>query len=354
MQDPELDRQNADIVQLKAMWQLFMEYFKLGLTGDAPSASNEAKFLEVKSNIAMLHDSLLAAVKGDRQVAQNIMLLVGRCITLRHIGRMTDSDIKKIRIEWNEALIMLDSEISELEQKRAKLAELNPYVYYFNRVRTRVVAKVWNFIGSTGFKATAILAGVSFGIYAFMMLGGAKFMYDTPALRPVYYFGETFYREFINSSHPYDTIDRMWSRMGSLPFNYEWVTNPDFVVQRAVLERELDNPVRAPQPLGLGAKLRELSEANFKAQGLRYDAKGGPGGGTLEVYTYLFDQTYKTKDIMREISNWRNTLDDANRGTFNSKFRFFRMVNCIVILRGGGDIIKDNFSKDTLRGQERL
>ena len=82
MIDPVIERKYSDCKELIALWKTFHEFFKLGVRGQDITQDKEAKFLEIKSRIAMLHDSFLESLDHDQNIGQNIINIVTRCITL--------------------------------------------------------------------------------------------------------------------------------------------------------------------------------------------------------------------------------------------------------------------------------
>jgi hypothetical protein len=359
MQDPELDRQLADIQELKQAWHQFMDFFKMGITGQPVDHAVEEEFLEIKSRIAMLHDTLMTALKGEkqdqRQIGQNIMAIVSRAITLRHVARLSDVDIKKISIEWNEALMLLDGKVGDLEEAREELEKINPMLFHLGRIKERVVSGVWNFLNSGGFRVIGGLGVVVAVIWAFAAFGGAEFMHRNENLRPVYYFFEDGYRGFFNPDQPFDNIDRMWSKLRALPNNYELLGSSDDLITRQRLESELRNPVRTAQPnTDFVSKLSPLPEGSFKAQAIRYSTTSGPGAGTAQVYVYMFPNTWDAKQALQAYRTWRTGLNDQQRTEVDGNLRLMRSVNCIIILRGGNNIIRDTLSTTMMRNAEKI
>jgi hypothetical protein len=351
MQDLEKERQLAEILELKAMWQYFLEYFKLGITGKSTSQENETKFLEVKSKIAMLHDTFMETLTRERQVGQGMMALVGRAITLRHVARMTDSDIKKINIEWHEAYLLINEKVNDLEEEIKRLADINPNVYKFNKLKNKTIANVNNFVKSSYFIFFAIVGGVVGAIYAFAILGGADAMYNNEATRPVYYFFEDGYREFWNEDQPLDSIKRVWSKLRGLPEKFEKKSGAGLMT-RSTAERTFKRPVASGPTFAGADKLKDAKE--YQATEITYS--GSPGAGTAEIYMWRFESTYDAKQYMDELRVYRrDKLNQQQTGSLDGRVRIARFVNTIIYMTKGSTIMRDRLmDEETFRYAEKL
>jgi hypothetical protein len=138
MIDPVLERNLADCSEILDLWRRFHDFMAVGAKGEGISSEREAEFLTVKSRIAMLHDSFMAALQADRNIGQSMLTIVGRAITLHHLARMSVAEVKKMEIEWHQAYLLLQETLGNLEEKRAKLADISEAAYKAERFRTGV------------------------------------------------------------------------------------------------------------------------------------------------------------------------------------------------------------------------
>lgn len=151
MVDPELERRYADCKELVDAWRVFLELISVGIKD--PSQINpqyEQAFLNSKARIAMLHDSFMEAIKNDKEksTGANMLGLVNRSITLRHVAKSQDVEKKKMEIEWHEVYLMLNECIVGLEEERAKLLAINEFNWKVGKVLKSIQSAVWNFVTS--------------------------------------------------------------------------------------------------------------------------------------------------------------------------------------------------------------
>lgn len=208
MIDPEVERQYSDTKELLALWNTFHQFFSMGVKGDNITPEKENQFLELKSRIAMLHDSFMDALTHNQNVGQEVLSIITRAITLKHLGRISTADLKKMEIEWHEAYLLLNDTIAALDQRRKELGEINESQYRAKQAAGAARQKMGKFFGSFYFKLAAVLAvllagtiGVqAFGIYDYDELGSIS------ALRTPYRWGKYVVRT-VNPDSPWPNID---------------------------------------------------------------------------------------------------------------------------------------------------
>jgi hypothetical protein len=171
MINPALERRYADCTELVDAWKGFLEYYNKAVKEQnfQPSPEAEQAFLDAKARIAMLHDSFMAALKHDQNVGQNMLSIVNRSITLRHLRKLGAADQKKIEIEWHECYLLLNETTSQLAEERDRLAEVNEFTWRMGRIQERIFLTIKAFLGSIYFKvivAVAILGGLVFALLA--------------------------------------------------------------------------------------------------------------------------------------------------------------------------------------------
>jgi hypothetical protein len=328
MQDPALDRHLAETKELKELWSLFHEYFKLGLKGEGMSRENDAKFLEVKSRVAMLHDAYMDVLRGQdaRQTGQNMMKLVGRSITLRHINRMSDVDIKKVNLEWHECFLLLNETQGALEDKVAKLAPINPTVYKLKKLKARSLANAKGFFSGTLFKAFAVLAVAAIIIGGFMALGLGEHMKKIGVLRPIYFQGVGFYRTFIDKAFPYDNIDEFLG--GTRSLSGGWQELGESPVPRQTVEAKFSNNIRTK----LSGAPHHWSKKYF------YQSSGGGLGGHMELHLFLFPSTADAISVGQQYTEMKAGASNPGEiAAVERERKMRRVVNVIIVYLGGND-----------------
>lgn len=188
MQDPVLNRKLENSKKLLIHWRQFHDYLAQCMKGKEFTPQDEAEFLKLKSNIAILHDSFLESVEGNLSTAQGIIALVERCILLRQVSRMNPAEIKKMEIDWHEAYLLLNETIGILQEKIDKLANVSRVTYESSRAIERVVTKITRGVTNPKFQFSAAAIAI-IGVLVVAPMAGV-FSYDflnkTPATAKVY------------------------------------------------------------------------------------------------------------------------------------------------------------------------
>lgn len=184
MIDATLEKHLEDSRELQGLWKTFRDYFVAAVRKEPIDPDKEVTFLEIKSRIAMLHDSYLDALKTGQKVAQNIIILVGRSITLRHVSELSEAESKKFEIEWHEAYLQIEETIGMLEEEQSRLEDITPQKFMMNSLKARVKSVVDKTLHSAVFKLSMV-ALVLIGILAAAIaLDAVGKMYDNPSLKP--------------------------------------------------------------------------------------------------------------------------------------------------------------------------
>lgn len=182
MNDPELDRRLENCRALLNAWQKFHAYLEAAAKQHPFTQKDESNFLKLKSQIAILHDSLLESlVEPTREMsatAQSVINVVEQCILLRQVSRMSAPEIKRMQIDWHESYLLLNETIGILEDRQASLAEIPLSKYKMDRFKKRVVMETkavlsnkWLHIGlgvAAVFVALVVLPMI--GVYSYDML----------------------------------------------------------------------------------------------------------------------------------------------------------------------------------------
>lgn len=138
MQDPILNRDLEETRELVVRWSQFHEFFRLGVKGENITPQAEMKFLELKTRIAMLHDGFLHAVTGDHKIAQNVIGVMASCIMLKRIKELSQTDLRKLETDWNEAHLLMTETIAHMEQRQQELLLVSEGAYRLGQLRKRL------------------------------------------------------------------------------------------------------------------------------------------------------------------------------------------------------------------------
>ncbi len=158
MIDPALERRYADCQELVEAWRSFLEFYNVAVKSpEQINPQNEQGFLNAKARVAMLHDSFMDSLERDRQTGANMLGLINRSITLRHLNKMGAADHKKMEIEWHEVYLLLSDTVTALEEERSKLAGISQSSHNMKKMQERLVANLKAFFGSFYFKMLVFL-----------------------------------------------------------------------------------------------------------------------------------------------------------------------------------------------------
>ncbi len=164
MINPALEKRYADCTELIQVWKQYQDFFNKAVKEDSELPPElEAKFMECKGTIAMLHDSLMESLKEDRDIGQNMLSIVNRSITLKHVRRLGQADKKKIEIEWHECYLQLNETVSVLGEQREKLAKVSKFQERMGKMSESAHVGTHNFFSSLLFRviiAAVVIAGL--------------------------------------------------------------------------------------------------------------------------------------------------------------------------------------------------
>jgi len=165
MIDLNLERRLSDCRELLTLWHKFHGYFALAVKGgNAITHEREAEFLDLKSRIAMLHDSFMESLRHDQEIGQHILSIIELSITLKHLGRLSMAEFKKMEIEWHESYLLLSETVASMEEQREVLEKVNPTKYKIERFKINFVLQLKAFFGGVMFRILLVLIGIPLGL----------------------------------------------------------------------------------------------------------------------------------------------------------------------------------------------
>ncbi|MCA9410600.1 MAG: hypothetical protein KC931_06925 [Candidatus Omnitrophica bacterium] len=126
MEDPKLE---ADIKRVNELIQIWQEYYSLLLAAfdkerQLPPDADQ-RFQRVKNVVAERHDQFSDVIKKDHYVAQNILQMVKRTISIFDFEKASPVAIDKTLIEWHDANLLLYETLGTLEYERHKLGKIS-------------------------------------------------------------------------------------------------------------------------------------------------------------------------------------------------------------------------------------
>src|SRR5215831_15459254 len=101
MEDPLLNRSLEESKELQTRWSQFRDFYMMAAKAQQRiTAQAEMKFLELKSRIAMLHDSFMEKLEHDQKTGQAILTIVGDCILLGRLANVSEAEKQKFEFDW--------------------------------------------------------------------------------------------------------------------------------------------------------------------------------------------------------------------------------------------------------------
>jgi hypothetical protein len=324
MIDPAVERQYSDSKELLALWRTFHDFFVMGVKGENLTPEKEEQFLEIKSKIAMLHDSFMEALTHDQNIGQEVLNIVSRAITLKHLSKQSAADIKKMEIEWHESYLLLNETIGVLEDKRSELSTINRAQYRAGKAAGAAQQRVFTFVNSFWFKmgvAAAVLLFVTvgvqmLGIYDYNQLGKIS------AMKAPYRVGVGIYRS-IDPDHPWVSID-----VGTRKPPGQWP-----VGLKAPEVRSGDQPKFFSEtglPPAITQKLNSALDYRLEVTSKEFK-------GEAAIHSYLMPSTTDAREIE---SAWEQFTKSPQAARVRERLRFVRDVNIVVFLHGEREMIE--------------
>lgn len=328
MIDPAVERQYADCKELLQFWRTFHEYFTIGVKGENLTHENEESFLELKSKIAMLHDSFMEALSHDQNIGQEVLNIITRAITLKHLNRQSAADIKKMEIEWHESYLLLNDTIGALEDKRSELSKVSEAHFRAGKAAGVARQRASNFFGSFYLKAAVILTvvlgstvGVQLsGVYDYNDLGKVGVL-ETP-----YAMVKGIWRS-VSPDSPWvsiSTSDHSRKALASWPAGVKAPT-----VDAAATPQELFNKIMLPA----------VTDPLSKATQYRKETTSKDMSGECFIHSFLLADAETAKKVEEDWNKYYNTqAPDSIKG----KFAMVRNVNVIMIITGENSDLVNN------------
>lgn len=352
MEDPVLNLNLEDSKELHTRWSQFREFFTLAQKGGKITPEAERKFLELKTRIAMLHDSFMQSLAHDQNVGQNIMTILASCIMLKRVPLMNNAEVQKLEFDWNEAYLLIHETIAGLEEEKERLLGVNETLYKIQQVRERVTAKVHNFLVGPAVKFTtgitiggAIVLFVpeyffnkQFGVYNYVYLkqdaGLTAFLYDraVPLVRAFY--PELLYPEWgeldIKSNSELPEQKYIISTQG-----LEQYTIDSFLAQILTLGFSAGDRTEVADLIGRVMTFRRESVAIF---GQRVTA--------TVAYTLLFEDKADAKRFVELRRKGLEALEEDESQAIKKRLNICRKANFIGVFDSDREILRNEYPVD--------
>lgn len=344
MIDPAVERQFADTTELLGLWNKFHEFFLIGVKNQSITPDKENQFLELKSRIAMLHDSFMEALTDNHSVGQDVLNVVTRSITLKHLGKQSSADTKKMEIEWHEGYMLINDTIGALDEKRRELANINETQFKAQKAAGVAKQKVGKFLSSFYFKLAVILAIVLGGTIGVQVTG--IYDYDElgkiSALKAPYQTGKWIVRKVWNPESPWPTIESSYRK----PYS-GW---PGGLKTPEVIGSTKDDALNTlRQTLKAAPVYNAMKPSLDQAKEARVEKTEKQFEGDIRIYSFLFPNSTQANAVVKawEDINSKYSEETSPQRVYN--VRVIKDVNLVVLLSAGKQETVDSM-KDTIYG----
>lgn len=348
MQDPALNRIIEDTVELHKLWQAFHQFMlKAWETGKVPPAM-EMKFLELKSQIAMLHDGFMQGLEHDQKTGQNIMQIVSDIILLQRVPQMNDAERQKFEFDWNECFLLLTEQISLLNEEKERLAGISEKAYRMRQRRERMKVGIQNFFGGAGFKLfmfVMVLVLVFYVIPAFIW--SYRNLREIPGVSGVYVkVVNRAYRPFLNQDYAFDrwedvpNVETRAEEHQRIEKRSAADLNYSYFVENTLWELGLTQSGHE--------KVTNLLENRKNFTSERYVADGSD----VHMFYILLPESRDAADVIDTVQQDFNRLPPQRQDSLRERVYLHRWANLIAIGVGNHPLTGDQIA-NKFHGGER-
>jgi hypothetical protein len=336
MIDPTTERRYSDCRELMDLWSRYHDFFKVAVAqNEAVTPEKEHEFITVKSRIAMLHDSFMDCLEHDQNIGQNILSIVTRSITLKHVRRMSTAEIKKIELEWHESYLLLNETLGMLEDTRRKFASVTQSEFMRQAYTKKAMTAVKQFLSSWVFKSMVVFTVLLLAAWAFDRFGIREFAMQYKLTRNMTIKFEDVIR-LAYKEYPFRELSSI-QRMDSVP---PASVKPDDM--QVHLKPEFAPPVGIERVnRGMTGSEDNVAEDLKKKTACRAEIYRSLGafGGDVVIWLYLMPTVQMAKDIEAKWDRWFDK--NAAEGTDAMRWRIIRRSNVIGVVSfttsSGGD-----------------
>jgi hypothetical protein len=342
MEDPVLNRNLGEVKELQTRWNQFRDFVRMAMSGQPLSAQMEMKFMELKSRIAMLHDSLMSTLQHDQKVGANMMNLLNDIIMLKKAARATDAEKQKFEFDWNELYMLVNENISAMEEEVRRLGAINESAYRSAQRRELMKARLHRFLTSKPLHALLWIVGIVGGISIAQVTWGFQNLHNYGWSHGGYvWVVNTIWRPFLNHEYEYDEFL-------DIPFDDYDVSkdvngNPRPVAP--VNSDDLNYDVflsDALKPFGLPktqfAEMKKLADTKLHFDKQRLKANNND----VEYYYLLMPTSKAAQDL---VTMWTNSIKDNlpadQQQAVKKSYFIFRRANAIYIGESPTEIFRE-------------
>ncbi len=320
MLDPLIERRVADLRELLQLWNSFHKYFAIAVKGgEYITHERETEFLQIKSRIAMLHDTFMSVLKHDQDIGQHVLSLVERSITLKHINRLSVAEINKMQIEWHESYLLLSETEASLEEQAEVISKINPTTYKMQKMKEKAILHIRTFVTGIWFKVILVFIGIPILLMIVNQFWSFSNLKKYKLTRKPYNAVVKYWR-YVNPNMPFENVSEIRRKKDNRPADLESET--------VNLTQQTATSIIAQPDLKatlLGSNMQFSYEA-YKYKNSR---------DKLFIMFFLSneeDSNAKMQEFMDNFLRWKNSLSATERKMIEDYNDVFRINNAIIII----------------------
>ncbi|MBN1867373.1 hypothetical protein JW916_08775 [Candidatus Sumerlaeota bacterium] len=318
MIDPKLNFRLESCQKLLHLWQRFHGYMREMSKGGNPTPEDEAEFLKLKSEVAILHDTFFDSIpsrgREETATAQSVINVIERCILLRTIKKMSPAEVKRMEIEWHEAYLLINDTIGVLQDDVDKLAKVSQFNHSVKVFQDKGVAFVRHSVGSPKFQwavgAAVVLAVMVIG--PMMGLWSYDALNNNPSTRKVYQLVRSILRRTVAGGLDYQEWDQFirerndgaTDRIVAMPIGYNKVQDYPLEDKQEVEREFVYKKYTNIEAFDFGNQIR----SNPHTMSFKYLKGHGP----IYVFITMFPNTAQAQDMIRVWEEWTRALPSGS------------------------------------------
>jgi len=300
MIDLVLNRRLDNCRILMQAWNKFHSYLTACMKREEFTRQQEADFLRLKSQIAILHDSFLEAadlsLRESAATSQSIIALVERSILLRQVAKLNSAELKRMEMEWHEAYLLINDTIGILEEEIARLSKISRFHHNVERFIKKIGMETTHVLTHRGFQV-GVLAIVVIVLAVVLPLVGV-FSYDLlndyKYTRGAYWVTCNVIRKFLKDFEYRTWEDYVKHGRGSLHYLREVNMTPD-------KEAKMRDFFIIRAPLNLTAEVQ-----GGTAKAVKYERTDRVL--TIGTACFFFRSTFEATALQTKYNLWKDAL----------------------------------------------
>ena len=344
MIDPIVEKNLESCRHLLKYWQQFRMF--LVACGDPArvfTPQEEAQFLRLKSEVAMIYDAFFESLQSSNREsvasAQSIMSIVQSCITLKQVQSLNAAERRKFEIEWHESYMLVNETIAMLEDKHSQLSNITPSQHR----RAEMAKKLKNFVqrvkASTGVMATVVVILLLVAVVAVFALDVGEIngkMASSSTFGKTHEIAQNALRDIGFTSIPYKKMEVFLTKAAPKTVaGYRLDEKPPATAEvTTIKEAVLANVFKGKTPETIGTKLYV------------YHSQSGPSQG-YNVEVVLFKNTADAVMVCSIAGDMLSDTEMKNVGVTGelTSVAVWRNTNAIYFMRVAGNSASSLFKQ---------